>query len=328
MPKPLNLGFKALVLLLFGGVLYFELTRNENLSQIWNSFFRQLGAVQAGWLLLALALMPLNWMAETQKWHPIICRFEPMSRWSALRAVLAGVAVSLFTPHRVGEFAGRILFVSPKNRWKAIVVNLIGNFAQTMVLLTTGVFGALWMLGQIWEVETLYLQVLTIAATIALTALFLLYYNLRLVLLVIKKLAWLRRFKGLVNKLRFLAHFNRQELSHILKWAALRYGIFATQYLFLLNFFGIKTSLIVGYAGISIVFLFQTILPLPLLTGLVVRGNIALYLWGQIGASEICSLAATFTLWIINLILPALLGTISIFFVNTTKLFVYENHRN
>lgn len=323
--KYLNLAFKALLLLFLAGILYFELTRKDNLPEIWVVFWQGLASSNAVWLILAVVLMPFNWLAETQKWYQIMRRYEPMSRWKALRAVMAGVAVSLFTPNRVGEYGGRVLFVSPENRWKAVIINLVGNFAQFMVLLTTGTAGAVWIMGRFWRLEPLYLQVFALVATIGLGMMFLVFYNIKVLIPIARKIPWLQRVKRFVKDVRVLEQFSQRELSDILKWSTIRYGIYATQYLFLLKFFDIKTSLVDGYAGIGALFLLQTSIPLPPIMGLVARGNLAVQVWGPLGANEISSLAATFTLWIINLILPALVGTFSILYVNIAKTFFYEN---
>ncbi|MBC7778061.1 MAG: flippase-like domain-containing protein [Phycisphaerae bacterium] len=323
--KYINLYFKALVLVLLLGILYFELTEKENLSKIWASFQQQLASARIGWLLMVLILMPLNWIAETQKWRQFMLRFEPMSHWKAMRAVLAGVAVSLFTPNRVGEYGGRILFVQPENRWKSVIINLVGNFAQFMVLLTAGTAGSVWIMGRFWHLEPLYIQVFALMATIGLGMMFLVYYNIKGVIPIARKIPVLHRVKRFVKDLRVLQQFSRRELSDILKWATFRYAIYATQYFFLLKFFDIKTGILDGYAGIAAIFLLQTSIPLPPVTGLVARGSLAVQVWEQVGANEISSLAATFTLWIINLILPALVGTFSLFYVNIAKTFVHEN---
>lgn len=321
----LNLVLKVLLLLLLSGLLYFELTVRDDLPKIWLVFYRQLQGANIIWLLLTLVLMPLNWLAETQKWRPFVNRFEPLSQWKALRAVLAGVAVSLFTPNRVGEYGGRILYIRPENRWKAVIVNLVGNFAQFIVLLSAGTAGAIWMMSLYGHLELLYVQAFAFVASIGLVMVFLIYFNIKYVIPIARKIPLLHRIKPFVKNLRVLEHFKRRELLFILKWATVRYSIFASQYLLLLKFFDIKTSIISGYAGISAIFLIQTSLPLPPVTGLIARGNLAVQVWGQVGANEVSSLAATFVLWIINLILPALVGTFSLLYVNIAKMFVHEN---
>ncbi|MDO8365620.1 MAG: lysylphosphatidylglycerol synthase transmembrane domain-containing protein [Saprospiraceae bacterium] len=326
--KYLNIVFKGLLILLLTGILYFELTARENLSEIWAVFQQQLLWANIGWLILALALMPFNWLAETHKWHQFMTRYEPMSRWKALQAVLAGVTVSLFTPNRVGEYGGRVLFVRPENRWKAVIVNLVGNFAQLMVLMTVGAAGVAWLMGRFWLFEPLYIQLFVLLATIGLGILFIVYFNIKTVIPIARKIPVLHRIKRFVKDLRVLEHFSRRELASILKWSTIRYSIFAAQYFFLLKFFDIKTSLVDGYASISVLFLLQASLPLPPITGLVARGTLAVQMWKDVSPNEVSSLAATCTLWIINLILPALVGTFSILYVNIAKTFVYENDRH
>lgn len=324
--KYLNLAFKGFIVLLLVAVLYFELTAKDNLPKIWSAFKQQFSGANVAWLLAALALMPLNWLAETHKWHQFMRRYEPMSRWKAVRAVLAGVAVSLFTPNRVGEFGGRVLFVTPENRWKAIIVNLVGNFAQFIVLVIAGMAGVLWLMRRFWHIEPLYIQAFAIVATIGVSLMLLIYFHLKAVIPIARRIPILHRVKRYVKDLRVLENFSQGELSDILKWATIRYGIYATQYFFLLKFFDIKTSISDGYAGIGAIFLLQTSIPLPPVVGLVARGNLAVHVWEQVGANQLSSIAATFTLWIINLILPALVGTFSLLYVNVAKTFVHENY--
>ncbi len=148
----------VLLPLALAGMLVYELSREETLSQLnriltyscpWRSAYTlsqvNLQAENPLWLLAAVVLMPLNWWTEMQKWHRFVRRFEPMSPARAWRAVLAGVAVSLFTPNRVGEYGGRILFVRPEHRWLAASANLAGNIAQAAVLVSGGALGGIWL---------------------------------------------------------------------------------------------------------------------------------------------------------------------------------------
>ena len=122
--------------------LYYDLTQKNNLQEMVLLFRAQLASSEVIWLCIAIALMPFNWLTETLKWHQILRRYEGQSLAKAYQAVLAGVSFSLFTPNRVGEYGGRILFISPENRWKAVIINLVGNFSQIVVLISFGLFGA------------------------------------------------------------------------------------------------------------------------------------------------------------------------------------------
>jgi hypothetical protein len=321
-----NAGFKILVALLLGLVLLAEVRAKDDLYETWLLFRAQLRTESLPWLVAALILMPANWMAETLKWHQFVRRYEPMSRWKALRAVLSGVSFSLFTPNRVGEYGGRILFVRPENRWKAVIANLVGNFSQYMVLLTAGTAGAAWVWwNRFGPVDVFYLRLVLVLAVSGLGLMFLVYFNIRLMLPLARRLplvSWFRRF---ARDLRVLEAFNRQELADILSWAVVRYAVYSLQYFCLLKFFNIQVGPLAGFSGIAAIFLVQTSIPLPPLACLMARGHLAVEMWSGFGANALSSLSATFALWIINLILPALVGTFSLFYVNITKQFGYED---
>ncbi len=310
----------VLLPLALAGMLVYELSREETLSQVNRIFSYTLQAENPLWLLAAVVLMPLNWWTEMQKWHRFVRRFEPMSPARAWRAVLAGVAVSLFTPNRVGEYGGRILFVRPEHRWLAASANLAGNIAQAAVLVSGGALGGIWLTERLQLIggsATKGLAALALAGT---ATVWLMYFHLPQAVASMCRLPFVKRLKRLVNAAaEACAHFSRRELGGLALWAGLRYAIYSTQYFLLLHFFGVKTGILDGFAGISVLFLIQTGLPLPPLTGLLARGNLAVGLWGLFGASAADSLAATFSLWIINLILPAFFGTFFLLYVKTTK---------
>ena len=317
--------FSGTVMFLLLIALWAELNNREHLGDLWQTFLRQVQQANPLWLAMAAGLMPLNWLAETQKWRQVVRQYESLSRGRALMAVWIGVSFSLFTPNRVGEYGGRILLVQPRNRWKATLATLVGNYSQLLVLLSAGLPAA-WFFLRRHEVAPMpWWPPLGWAMLAGLALLYLAYFNLRRVFPFIRRIpkALGRRF--LLKEATILRHFTTRQLSNLLGWSMLRYGIYATQYFLLLQFFGITPGIATACAGIATIFLIQTSLPLPPLTGLVARGNLAVWVWLPCGANALSSLAVTFLLWIINLILPALIGTFSLFFVQTAKTTGYDN---
>lgn len=326
LPKWLiNSLFKVFVTLVPGLVLYYELQGRNDLPDIAAALCQQLQQADSSWLCFACLLIPLNWMAEVQKWRPFILRSESITRWHALKAVLAGTSFALFTPNRIGEYGGRLLFIRPENHWKAFIANAVGSIGQYLVILTGGIAGGIWFAAYSfgWQAEAL-VQALA-AGLLLLAGLHYFYFNIRLIIPLGRRLPLPKKILSWRRNIDILEHFSRSDLAEILGWSALRYAIYSTQYLLLLQFFGIKTGVIAGFSGIATIFLLQTIIPLPAIAGLLVRGNLALFIWSGFGASEVNILAATFVLWIINLILPALVGTFSLFHVNITKTFGYDD---
>ena len=56
-----------------------------------------------------------------------------------------------------------------------------------------------------------------------------------------------------------------------------------------------------------------SVIPTIAITEIGIRGSIALFLFGLVSVNAIGILSATFVMWVINLLLPALIGTIFIF---------------
>jgi Lysylphosphatidylglycerol synthase TM region len=307
------------------GLVWYELRQKQQLSSIWQAFQKQGQMSKWPWLAGAIVLMPFNWFCEVLKWQPLVQRYTPLSMARAFSAVFAGVSVSLFTPNRVGEFGGRLLFVPPKSRWQAALINFTGNLSQFMVLLSAGCLGAVWFAKRFLPVDLFYGTLLSFIVAAGLVGMYLLFFNIRFAVPLIDRLPLPRPLQSYRRHLTVLAQFSRRDLWFLQQWSWVRYGVYSTQYYFLLNFFGIKTGLLGGYAGIATIFLLQSGIPLPPLAGLLARGVLAIHIWAYFGADEVSSLATTFTLWIINLIFAAFIGTFFLLRVNISKAFSYED---
>lgn len=320
-----QLAFSGLVLVFLLGSLWWQLEHTENLPALWAVFIHYLHRSNGGWLLGAFLLMPLNWLVETLKWRQYVRRFDPISFRQAMLAVWVGLSFSLFTPNRIGEYGGRVLFIQPENRWKAALVNLIGNFSQYLILLTVGSISGIYYLQQLHVLTTFWLYLFCAGAGGVLLFLYFLYFNIQGLKILLQRLLQWEWWQRLLRSGDVLHYFNTSAAAGLLAWALLRYVIYCTQYFFLLSFFGITPGFLVAYAGIALIFLVQTCLPLAPLASLLVRGNLAVWVWLPFGENALSALASSFSLWIINLILPALIGTFSLFHVNIDKRTGYED---
>jgi Lysylphosphatidylglycerol synthase TM region len=327
-PRYIALIIKALVAFLFGLLLWYEIFQRENFTELSAVFFKELRGQNTIWLYLTLLLMPLNWATETLKWLPLIKLTEPLSFKKGFMAVLAGVTFSLFMPNRVGEFGGRILFLRRRNALKGMFTTFVGSWAQQTVLITFGFLGFAYFLIDLWKVEPYVLQAVIFLGLTTITLLFFLFLNLEMVVPIFKKLRFLYRFPRLIKGVNVIRQYKRRDLAKTLMWAFVRYAIYSVQYYMMLRFFGIDVSLLRGMACIATIYLLQTSIPLPPIVSLLARGEVAIKIWGLFEANEISILAATFTLWIINLILPAFIGLILILNANVSKTLGYEKAKH
>lgn len=302
--------FAALMLL-----LYFQLQNGLQRVGEGELYFWQKGFsfLQAAYLFLAITLMPLNWGLELMKWQSLMHKAEQLDTKTAFKAMLAGITFALFTPNRIGEYGGRVLFVKPEQRLRTVFETLKGSIAQWLAILTGGVIGIFSIIFTSDNEKALELSYYLLAFALPMFLLMLvLYFRMRPLAALISGIAYLKRFvERLLEKERY--RITDSILIKTYLWALLRYLVYTLQYLLILYAFGIENEPFILISAISLVYLIQTGLPLPPALGLVARGSIAVWIFGIFGngnfQEQSIVLVATFSLWCINLLVPALFGS-------------------
>ena len=319
---------KGLIAALFVTLLWYDLFKRENFDEISALFLSELRGENTFWLMLTLIFLPLNWAAETLKWLPLVRRVQPLSFFAASRAVFAGVTFSLFFPNRTGDFGGRILFLNKKNAFKGVISTFVGSWAQQLVLITFGFLGFIYFLITLWDTDKIVVDTIITLGAGVVGLLFLMFLNLEAVVPVFRKIRFLYRFPRLIKSVMLLRQYTRRELFESLFWSFVRYLIYSLQYYFMLRFFGIDVPIVRAASCIATIYLLQTSIPLPPIMGLLARGEVALKIWGLFTQNDLSILAATFTLWVINLIIPAFIGLVFIFKANFFKAKKNEKERD
>ncbi len=89
-----------------------------------------------GWIVAALALLPLNVLLEGASWHLLVQHEVPGVRWrSSYASLLAGHALGLPTPARLGVYAGRAFALDHRHRGTLMAL----VFTDHLVAKTIGV---------------------------------------------------------------------------------------------------------------------------------------------------------------------------------------------
>jgi hypothetical protein len=268
---------------------------------------------QTIFLILAIVLMPLNWTFEALKWRILMPKDAKISFSKTVKAVLAGITFSLFTPNRIGEYGGRVLFVNPENRVQTVFATIKGSIAQWLAILSGGLFGILLIICSNLNTPLVDLSIYLLGITLIIFSFMLiLYFRMSQIIKLFLKIPFL---KSLAKKLqeKDAPDISIAVLNKTLVLALLRYLAYSLQYFFILEAFDVNNEIVPCLSAISIVYLLQTGLPVPPTFGLLARGSIAVWIFGMLGDVDFYHqsniLAATFSLWFINLFIPALLGT-------------------
>lgn len=309
---------------------------------VWLSFsiyhqIKKQGDVQQSWDLIKVAfygpsnwkiglvvlLMFLNWGIESRKWQILVSRIEKIGFWNAYRAILSGQAFALNTINRSGDFIGRILYLHEGNRLRAVALSLVGSMSQILVTFFIGLFALtglrLTILNQLNNLEGLnefWLDALMIALFVGVFVFSIFYFNVSLFIRMIEKIPFVARFKFFIEKLEAL-HW--RELTRILFLSAARYVVFIVQYVLLLQVFGVEASMLNLAMMVSVLFLVLAMVPSIALAELGFRGKVSLQLFGLLSNNHLGIIAAAAGIWIINLIIPAIAGSVLILGVRLFK---------
>lgn len=254
--------------------------------------------------------MPANWSVEALKWRSLVKNLQVFKLQTALKAVLSGLPLGLLTPNRIGEFAGRILFLPPKKRVKGAFASLIGSVSQFII---TILFGSIAFVFFAWTSDLItlgfwYLMSISLLVTLLNVVLITLFLNTRASYAILDRVKWLHnRFE---KHFRIFLSMDNDLLLKALAWSSLRYVIFFSQFYLLLLLFHVDITLEQAILTIPITYLAQTAIPSITLAELGVREASAAGIIGLVSSNITGIILASFSVWIINLILPSILGSL------------------
>ncbi len=303
--------WKLVVFVLAVGGLYYQVFLNKNLNSTWTEFQNSISSHALILTVLVFLLMILNWTLEVIRWKSVLNKVEDVKFLPALKATLCGVTFAMFAPNRVGEYAGRVLFLEDISRWRVFVVTTIVVFAQILCTIFFGTTGFIYTLfsSELFDGNVYVEWTVVVLLTITVVMLFILYFNISVIENLLEKFSFLNRIK---IYLRVLLNYSYRELLRVFGLSAIRFSIFVLQYFLLLHIFNIELPVVSGVAMICSIFLVQTIIPSVAIVELGIRGNVALFFLTPFSENEIGIVSAAWALWLINLVIPAILGMILI----------------
>ncbi|HSC53766.1 MAG TPA: lysylphosphatidylglycerol synthase domain-containing protein [Phnomibacter sp.] len=304
----LNYVLGPVLFLLIGFSIYQQIATQPDLKhhlQMVQLSFQQKGL----WMLtVILLLMFLNWGIEAWKWQRLVRHLMPMTWFKALLGVLAGVSFTMLTPNRMGEFLGRLLYMPDGSRIKAATLTALSSMAQLMVTMAAGIVGV-WYLLQYnttqWPALLTHVMVFGTVAALLLTIL--VYFNLGGMVRLLEKWPAFSKYAPLIHA---VGEIRGMELLKILAISALRYLVFLLQYGLVFHALDIQISWMDMVACTAAMFLILAIIPSISLAELGIRGKTSLYVFGIFSSNSVGILVASAVVWLINIILPAVAGSL------------------
>ncbi len=294
---------KVFIFITLSILLYKQVVHHNSFADVVATFQEGLTAQKLFLLAILLMAMLLNWFLEIVKWKALVDKIIVIRWITAIKGVLFGLSLSLFTPNRVGEFGGRVIAL-PKKRIPAVVATLLGSLSQIVANLVLGGLGL--TLYFFFYNQTDYIPYILIFLWVLLAVgLPTIYFNLDLVEGVLLRIPILRKAK---EEIDIIQQYSRKELLRFLLLSSGRCLVYYFQYWLTLQFFGIEVSFLTALVAIPAIFFVQTVVPSFAILGPVLGGNIAITFLDGFSDNNLGIVSGNFLLWFVNLILPAALG--------------------
>jgi uncharacterized membrane protein YbhN (UPF0104 family) len=309
--------------------IYNQVRHQPDLRTSWIKIKQSMQSSEIWDLVIVIFLMVINWSIEAFKWKISIQNIQPVGFFKAFRAILSGVSFSVSTPNRMGEYLGRVLYMEEGNRLRAVSLTIVSSMSQLIITLLGGLIGLFCIRKKIETGEmmkgfdsSLWLQVLQYGVLIVLLILTLLYFRLSLFTALVDKLRNGARYAWLVNSLKDV---RATLLLKLLSLSTIRYIVFVIQYFLLFRLFGVDIGWWQSFWAVSVIFLVLAIIPTFAIAELGLRGKVSLKLLELFSANSLGISIATATIWLVNLVVPAIAGSLLIVSI---KIFKNKNERN
>lgn len=318
--KTYNRVIKTVIILAAAYFLYNQLFLKNTVQDLSNALAAMISKRRfLTFLIPVVLLMPVNWFLEALKWKQVVSAREKLSIGIALKAVFAGVTISSISVNRTGEFLGRIFVLKKYSFWEGAVVTIVGSYAQTFNTFFWGIL-SLFLLTSPYADQFNFVN-----SSLYYLFFLLAFLGLVLFLFFYYKISWLNklvkdkyiRLRRTINILKLINNFT---LNKVMILSVLRYFVFSLQFYLLMLGVSIEIPVFTSLMLISVMFLFNTIRPSIALIEIGLRSASALFVFelyyqsllGSDSFPNIEIAAVTSFIWLINIVLPAMIGMVYI----------------
>jgi MFS family permease len=202
------------------------------------------------------------------------------------------------------------VYLPEGNRLKTISVTLVGSFSQLLITVFAGTIGFIFLksslVGQFPQLKIWY-QFILYGLILVLIIMGLVYFNVAGTVTLFNR--WIKN-KHYIYLIEALQNFHNKLLLRLLGLSLLRYMIFIIQYVLVFYLFEVNVSVTTIATVMSVVFLAMAVIPSIALVEVWLRGEISIKLMGLFSLNTLGIGFTSVTVWFINLILPAIAGSL------------------
>ncbi|MCB0465986.1 MAG: flippase-like domain-containing protein [Aequorivita sp.] len=291
---------KVLIIGLTFGYIFYKISYNSSLkfSKFKDTIADQV-SVSGYLLLLFLFLATANWYFEILKWKTLVSIIQRINFSTAMKQSLASLTVSLATPNRIGEYGAKAMFFESSKRKKVLLLHFFSSGSQMFVTTIFGIIGLLYFFRNF---------------NVAYSLKTLCYFGIAVILLFaigyyFKEKELLMKGFSFSKLIQFFKQIPLRTKLSVLLFSIFRYIIFSGMFYGLLLFFDAKIAFFDAILLIFTMYFLVSVIPTFFIFDVVIRGGVAVWLFSFLGVSEFAVLASVLSIWLLNFVLPSLLGS-------------------
>jgi len=300
--------------------IFKQIEQQPHLEESWINIKSAFGDERIINFILVFLLMIANWSLEAMKWKLSVQNVQPVSFLKALKAIFSGVSFSVTTPNRMGEYLGRVLYMNEGNRLRVISLTILSSLSQLIVTMFFGLLALLILKTDIVNAQlsgwSEWINIVLIGSVFASGVLTVFYFRIGWLTRWIEKIPAIKKYIWLINELE---KTDTTLLIRLLSISVLRYIVFATQYYLLFRFFGVEVSWWIGFWATALVFFIMAITPTIALFEVAQKIFVTEKVFSVFTTNSLGIDLVTTTIWFVNLVIPAVIGSLLILGIKLFK---------
>lgn len=291
--------------------IYHRILKNDDNIHKFNRLVININFDKVVIIMAAVVLlMVINWVLEALKWRYLTRQLSPITVWRAIKSVFCGLTWAIFTPNRIGEYGGRVMFLPNRKRIHGMFAMAVGSFGQNVITNVLGASAIVWFLFSFIHLNSWLMLLITVAAAMFLAIMLTLYFNISWMVSLLNKIKFLKKYHRFFD---IMGNYKTSQLLKIMWFCMTRFFVFTFQYYLVIHLFLPAIPLVQMILLMFVFFFIQSALPSLDFFDIGVRSITADKLFSYVTNQHIAVVVAISLIYIINLIIPAILGSVFVF---------------
>lgn len=292
------------------GLLIF-LVNYIQLSQIKKTF----SEANQIFLVIVLLILPINLYLQFLKWKIITHKFLNISDNNKIaRSLFYGISAGIFTPMKSGEYVARAIPFKDSKLVDVVLSTVIDKFIPIIFVVIIGGIFFIFFIRDLFELSTLHLIVVFILYLLIISIpLYLFNAESKFINRIKDSLKKNKYYERIYSKVTFLKKLDRKMFLKLLTLSLLYHLTFTIQMTLLFAAFTENFNFFQYFYIANLVIFVQVIIPPIALGEIGIREGAAVYFVAYFGLPAAVGFNAALTLFIINLLLPSLVGLLFLF---------------